>query len=174
MNPKLWEAIRYFAAKEFASPDEPNSGKRMNIEFVKMLDNIRNDIGVALSVTSGFRTEEHNAWVGGVPGSAHTKGLACDVYCDNSVMRYEIVKAAIKNGIARIGIGKNFIHLDMDYSLPQQVMWLYTKTGGENEKKNDPQEQVGAETSGRERQVGEIQERIYVENFLEKRPEETV
>jgi hypothetical protein len=35
------------------------------------------------------------------------------------------VRAALECGIRRIGIGKTFVHLDNDASLPQGVMWDY-------------------------------------------------
>ena len=48
-----------------------------------------------------------------------------DIVCNSSDTRWKIVTAAIAFGFRRIGIGKNFIHLDCDDSLPQQVMWHY-------------------------------------------------
>jgi len=35
------------------------------------------------------------------------------------------VAAAIRNGIRRIGIGKSFVHVDNDASLPNPTIWLY-------------------------------------------------
>ena len=40
-----------------------------------------------LKVTSGFRSVAHNAEVGGVPGSLHTKGLAFDMVGSNDQMQ---------------------------------------------------------------------------------------
>ena len=42
---------------------------------------IREALGVPVHVNSGCRCEKHNAKVGGVKGSNHTKGLAADLSC---------------------------------------------------------------------------------------------
>lgn len=125
MNEKLWAEVKHFSPKEFDSPDVAGSGVNMNVEFVKMLDKVREVSGVILHVNSGFRSAEHNAKVGGKLNSAHTRGLAADVRADNSTDRFKIICAAAMTGFKRIGIGENFVHLDMDYELPQGVLWLY-------------------------------------------------
>jgi len=122
---KQWEQIRFFKPKEFDSPDEHNSGFKMNIEFIKALDNVRYKCGSPFKITSGYRTRQRNEAVGGVTSSAHTVGLACDISVMSSAERYKIVKYALEQGFKRIGIGKTFIHLDMSYPLPQEVLWLY-------------------------------------------------
>ena len=43
----------------------------------------------------------------------------------NKTVRDEVVRAAVKVGFKRIGIGRSFIHLDNDPSLPQPVAWGY-------------------------------------------------
>jgi hypothetical protein len=40
-------------------------------------------------------------------------------------MRMVMVCLFCAHGIKRIGIGKTFIHVDVDDTLPQNVMWLY-------------------------------------------------
>ena len=133
-----WANIRHFVPDEFDSPDQPGSGILMNIEFIMVLDAIRHDCGFAFVVKppsgSGFRTPGHNKKVGGVSNGAHTKAVAVDTRCLDAEQRFKIVTAAIKHGVKRIGIGENFIHLDMDYSLPQGVMWLYTVKAKANSK----------------------------------------
>lgn len=128
MSEKFWiEDAKYFSSDEFDSPDAPGSGKLMNPEFIKILRLIREDIKFPIIITSGYRTEEHNAKVGGKPRSAHTLGVACDIALGGSMDRYLLITSALKHGIKRIGIGDSFIHLDMSYSTehPQNVIWLY-------------------------------------------------
>jgi len=120
-----WTRIEYFKPSEFDSPDEPGSGQKMEEMFVKRLDYIRDELGTPLRINSGYRTEAHNKSVGGKPGSAHTLGLAADLRCEHSTVRFKLVKLALLVDFTRIGIGKTFIHLDDDRSKPQQVMWLY-------------------------------------------------
>lgn len=122
---KLWSEVKHFSFGEFDDPTQKDSGLLMNIEFVKILDRIRELVKFPLTINSGFRTEAHNLAVGGKPNSAHTKGLAADIQCSNSSDRYELVGAAYSLGIKRIGEGDSFIHLDISYELPQRVKWLY-------------------------------------------------
>lgn len=123
---RMISPFRYFSWSEFDSPDEPGSGERhMNADFIRKLDQIRAQVGFPLVITSGYRTAAHNAKVGGVPGSAHTKGLAADIRALTDAQKTAIAKAAIALGITRIGWGRTFIHLDMDGSKPQRVVWNY-------------------------------------------------
>lgn len=96
-------------------------------ELVEKLDKARDLAGVPFIIESGFRTPEHNKEVGGVENSAHTKGLAVDLRCNSSVNRFKIVFALLNVGFKRIGISykRNFIHADIDTSLPQEVIWGY-------------------------------------------------
>ena len=48
-----------------------------------------------------------------------------DIRANSSATRYKIVAAALVAGIRRIGIGKTFVHIDNDDSLPQGVIWHY-------------------------------------------------
>lgn len=117
--------MKYFELSEFDSPDLPGSGEEMKSSTLRLLEKAREIAGVPFVVTSGYRTIEHNAKVGGVNSSSHTRGYAVDISCRNSTGRYAIVEAAIKVGFTRIGISKNFIHLDNDPDKPQEVIWLY-------------------------------------------------
>ena len=122
-----WEDFRYFKSKEFDSPDDPGSGSEMDKLFVARLDQLRDTVGEPLRINSGFRTEKRNASaaVKGKKNSAHLRGLAADILCTNSKLRFKILLAAVYMGFQRIGIGKTFIHLDDDSSLPREVIWLY-------------------------------------------------
>jgi len=79
--------------------------------------------GHHLMVTSGYRCPKHNQAVGGSGTSSHIKGLAVDVLCDSSRLRYEILRAAFDFGVHRIGIYKTFIHLDLDRQKDPRVVW---------------------------------------------------
>lgn len=120
-----WSQIRYFKPWEFDSPDEPGSGSRISLELVRKLDAIRHDYGSPLNINSGVRTARHNAEVGGVDSSAHVDGLAADIRVSSSYQRYMLLGLALSKGVPRIGIGRSFLHLDVDTSKPQFVVWLY-------------------------------------------------
>jgi len=123
--------MKYFKLNEFDSPDSPGSGSMMDIEFLKVLDKIREDCGFPFKITSGYRTEAHNQALKdtgqeAVDDSAHTRGKACDIAIYNGSQRMALVKTALKYGINRCGIGKTFCHLDSDITKPRMVMWLYS------------------------------------------------
>ncbi len=115
----------YFKYSEFDSPDIEGSHDKMSVEFLNKIAFARAVAACAFKITSGYRTPEHNKKVGGVPNSSHTLGRACDVYAPTSRQKYLIVTAALEAGINRIGIAKNFIHLDDDPSKTEDVIFTY-------------------------------------------------
>lgn len=124
-----FDVIQHFKPEEFDSPDEGSSWKNMEFEFVFKLDKARIKAGVPFVVTSGYRTESHNKKVGGSPTSSHLLGLAADIACDSSTNRWKIVFALRDAGFKRIGIGKDFIHVDLDKRdfKPQEILFDYYK-----------------------------------------------
>lgn len=125
-NMLWWKKIRYFKPQEFDSPDETGSGfYSMNQKFIIMLDNIREEFRKPIKINSGYRTAQRNKDVGGKFDSAHRRGVAADIHCDNSRDRFNLIQLAMIEGIKRIGIGKTYLHLDIDKDKPQTVIWLY-------------------------------------------------
>ena len=117
--------MRNFNLKEFDSPDVKGSGAKMDKCFLEMLDNARDIAGIPFKINSGYRTLEHNAKVGGVNSSSHTKGLAVDIACNESRARFVIVSALKDAGFTRMGISDSFIHVDSDSDKAQNVIWTY-------------------------------------------------
>ena len=117
--------LKYFKLSEFDSPDKLGSGSKMDKKFLEKLDYARHNAGLPFKINSGYRTKEWNMHIGGRVGSSHIKGLAADIHCNGSRDRALIVKALIQVGISRIGIGKTFIHCDVDKQKDQDVIWLY-------------------------------------------------
>jgi len=117
--------MKYFSISEFDSPDAPGSGVNMHQELLELLDEMRAIYGKPIIITSGYRTPEHNAKVGGVDTSSHLKGLAVDIAIKDNNQRYEIIRIAMLLGIKRIGTGSGFVHINIDNSKPQNVNWLY-------------------------------------------------
>lgn len=114
---------RYFKDSEVAGLEK---------EVVAKLDMARHKAGVAFVITSTRRTPEANAAAGGVPDSAHLKGLAADLHVADSQSLYKMVDALIDSGFKRLVIGINIgpdgkvlyhnLHCDLDDSLPTPVL----------------------------------------------------
>lgn len=119
-------AATYFGVSEFDSPDEPGSGEMINPVFVAKLDSIREDVGFPMKINSGVRTLHHNKEVGGVENSAHTAPCYCaaDIRVRSRAQRDTIIASAKRHGITRIGIGRTFVHLDIDSTKPSAT-WYY-------------------------------------------------
>jgi uncharacterized protein YcbK (DUF882 family) len=122
--------LKHFNFEEFDCPTLEGSGLptsdggKMCIDLLHKLDEAREIAGVPFKITSGYRTPKHNLDVGGRVGSSHIKGLAVDIACTNSDHRQKILTALIKVGFCRIGVGKSFIHSDIDNDKPNAI-WLY-------------------------------------------------
>tara|TARA_R100001594_G_scaffold81722_1_gene116227 strand:- start:37 stop:480 length:444 start_codon:yes stop_codon:yes gene_type:complete len=118
--------LTYFKISEFDSPDEVGSGYRMNKDFLRRLDTARGIAGIPFKINSGYRTAHHNDTVLGARiGSSHKKGLAVDIAYKGSRERYLIINALMIVGVNRFGIGKTFIHADVDKTKDEDVIWLY-------------------------------------------------
>jgi len=118
-----WQAYPDFWREEFDSRDLPGSGDNMRAEFLDRLQRLRTRCGFSFHINSGFRTPEHNAKIGGKPNSAHLRGWAADIACEDARQRYAILEGAYALGFQRIGVYPTFIHLDTDPTLPQKVVW---------------------------------------------------
>lgn len=96
----------------------------LNSRLALMLDQMRDLAETPIFITCGYRTPEHNAEIGGVEDSEHTRGMAADLRCSDSVSRYKLVKAAIEVGFKRIEVADRHIHVGIDETKPQNVLWL--------------------------------------------------
>jgi len=116
--------MRYFEYSEFDSPDDPGSGRKEKAVFLHKLEHARELAKTPFKIISGYRTVEHNTSIGGSPTSSHLIGFAADIVCDNSEAREKILSSLIWAGFQRIGIAKDFIHVDCD-PRKKNYIWLY-------------------------------------------------
>lgn len=113
--------MRYVRAEEFACPCCGDNAIEQRL--VNRLNVCRDDAGVPFVINSGFRCADHNGHVGGSATSSHLVGLAADIDAENSIDRYKILTALLKNGFTRLGVYPGWIHCDIDESKPQGVIW---------------------------------------------------
>ena len=93
--------------------------------LLKIILTIEGRLNCNFNITSGVRCEKCNKDAGGRPTSAHLTGNAVDIECPDDKTRFKIVYEAINLGINRIGLGKNFVHIDNDKTKTKEVLWLY-------------------------------------------------
>lgn len=120
-----WAKYPNFSKEEFNCK---HTGKNeMQPDFMQALQNIRTDYNKPMTITSGYRHWTHpvEARKGHTTGE-HTRGTCADILCTNGADRFLLVKLALKHGITRIGIAKNFVHLGIGgVGLPLNVIWEY-------------------------------------------------
>lgn len=114
-----WSEVRHFSREEFGHAD----GVEPDPELVHMLDYARHEADLPFIITSGIRTKQRNAEVGGVDGSAHLTGRAVDIQCRTGRARFLFVRALMDAGFRRIGIYDTHIHVDTDPNKPKDVIW---------------------------------------------------
>ena len=120
-NPKTgtwWDDIRYFKKSEFKCKC---GGKYCNgypadidMNMVKIADQIRAKIGKPITINSGLRCKIHNANVGGVSNSQHILGKAADLGCPSGCTPAQMASIAesIMGNRGGIGIYTWGIHID--------------------------------------------------------------
>lgn len=116
---------KYFSAAEFRKCTPACKIEQMQPAFLDTLDRVREEAGIPLVLNSAFRSPSWEMQHGRAGTSAHTLGCAVDIRCNTSLNRFRIIKAALSCGITRIGIAKNYIHLDTSKSHAQAVVWHY-------------------------------------------------
>lgn len=110
-----WSKIKHFTKKEMQCPCGCKQAP-MNEEFMLKLDELREDFGHPIYISSGYRCPSHNKKVGGVKGSYHTYGVAADIAIYGKPA-YELL-ATIFLSFEGVGIkqkgpyNKRFIHID--------------------------------------------------------------
>jgi len=118
------KGYKYFRDEE--KTGQNHTFKELDENFKRLCDKMRGECGFPWILDSGYRTQiENDKLKDSVSDSAHVSRLAVDVRCTDSYKRNKIIDVAKANGITRFGIGKNFVHLDVDPSKPQNVMWHY-------------------------------------------------
>ena len=121
-----------FSKLEIMCPCSCGADKISSV-LIEKLQKVRNIIGLPIIITSGVRCEFYNASIKASMNSSHIPdgygiGNAVDIACTTSKYRYELIQVAQKF-FNRIGISGGvyggFVHLDVDRSKVQEVMWLY-------------------------------------------------
>lgn len=99
--------------------------------LIEYLNIVRMLYGKPMVVTSGARCKAYNTKIGGLSNSAHLphdltgQCRAVDIYVKSGQERFELVSLALKVGFTRLGVAPDFLHLDVAWDLPDDVMFNY-------------------------------------------------
>lgn len=98
-----------------------------DLEFLDIVQRIRDEFGMPMFVTSMCRCEKHNKEVGGYPKSRHIcseiqKADAIDISVVSDRDRGKLIELLMINNIKHFGIAKDFIHFD---GKDKFACWLY-------------------------------------------------
>jgi hypothetical protein len=102
-------------------------------ELVEKLELIRAGSGIPITIANGgaYRCSTFNAAGHHSHTSSHTRGLATDIVLGRrnisiSEHRYKLLYTILRRPyFQRVGIGQNFIHVDVDPLKDQTVIWDY-------------------------------------------------
>lgn len=104
----------HFTTDEFSCPCcglEPSFDDYLPL--AKALEKVRSDLGSPIFISSGRRCQSHNdSLPDSVPNSQHVIGVAADISV-NDVLPTVLAMIAYSVGFRSIGIGSDYIHLDM-------------------------------------------------------------
>lgn len=112
--------MKYFKMEEFNC--KCCRVQHMDALFLSQLDNARDYAGVPFEINSGWRCEKHNIEVKS-ESKNHTSGKAVDIKCEYGPARLKIIMGLIRAGFRRIGVRKDFIHVDSMDDI--ESMWVY-------------------------------------------------
>ena len=116
-----------FTVKEFACKDGSDS-VLIDTALVELLQKIRDYFGKPVTITSAYRTPEHNRKVGGSSGSYHVKGMAADIKISGvSAVEIAYFAQTVTNGVGVYYYGSSdFVHVDTRAS---RTLWLCAQSG---------------------------------------------
>ena len=119
----MTKLTEHFSKEEFDCQCGCGNGDIVISEnLVFELECVRIHYGKPMRINSGIRCLSHNRKIGSRDTSSHIKGLAVDISCTDMGTRLELVKRLLRDGeFKRMGIHKDFIHVDVDYDKPKGI-----------------------------------------------------
>lgn len=115
-----------FQFSEFACNDGSDEIK-IDVDLVKILQQIRDHFGKAVTINSGYRTPTYDKKVGGSGGGYHTTGQAADIVVSGvDPLTVGLYAAELLGTHGGIEIGDGYCHIDT-----RTDRWrAFTKSGG--------------------------------------------
>lgn len=97
----FWRGIKHFDYYEFSSPEDPESGLKMDFSLIQGLDELREKTGhpIWINHNGGFATHGHS------DGSYHYEGRGADFHFDWPDLPFQQQAKLVFNSPAFRGIG---------------------------------------------------------------------
>ena len=121
---KMGDLTKNFNREEYACKCGCGQDNIKN-ELAASVQLVRDKLKRGIVITSGIRCEAHNTAIKATPSSSHIDGFAADLAYNGSAERYQLLNAVMQV-FDRVGIAKNFIHVDVDSTKNPEVIWLYS------------------------------------------------
>ncbi len=122
------QLTKHFKASEFWCKHCKEQG--IKPEFVDLLQEFRDFIGVPLVITSGYRCKNHPVEASKKPGSIgrHTLGVAVDLFAPSITMEqlYSKIEEFGRFQGVGVSVARKFIHCDTRQG---KARWCYSSTG---------------------------------------------
>jgi uncharacterized protein YcbK (DUF882 family) len=120
-----------FTLQEFNSKcgrDIPNNVLPNIIQLAKNLQVLRDAVGKSISITSGYRSPQHNKKIGGAKDSQHVKGMAADIKVAGMTPKEValVIDGLIESGKMKqggIGIYASWVHYDIFFGGKNKRRW---------------------------------------------------
>lgn len=105
----------------------PEADANLNTLCNEVLLPVRIQMGVPIIITSGYRSPELNAAVGGVPNSYHIQGKACDIRITGEAFRTMLCELLLQQPKTDLVIWEHkgssqWIHVQWSFRPRHQVM----------------------------------------------------
>ena len=101
----------YFSKDELSC--KCGCGFMVTDQFARWLDDLRDLVGLPLTLNCSARCPVHNSEVGGAKNSQHLLGLAADIQALSGALRYKVAEAAFKLGVKGISFYSWGVHVDL-------------------------------------------------------------
>lgn len=93
--------------------------------LVELIRRAQHLAGFTFTITSALRPMSWELSHGRRGSSSHVKGLAVDISTVDSHTRYKVLLSLGVVGVPRLGVGKTFIHADIDETKAHPIIFHY-------------------------------------------------
>lgn len=114
-----------FISEEFQCP---HCGEVViDARLVMALQEVRERVGTAVRVNSGYRCQKHNAAIGGALNSQHLQGIAADFQVKGKTVQELLGVVEDIPWVNGIGVMEGALHVDVRRG--PRVYWVYPERG---------------------------------------------